>query len=229
MIVSIMQPAYLPWLGYFDRIAKSDLHIVLDSVPLERSSRTRFTNRNKIRTVNGWMWLTVPVVTAGKGQPIINTTEIDNAQNWQRKHWLTIVHSYKSAPYFSRYKHFFEYFYNNNFKYLGALLREGTDYLLESLNIRTPMHYSSETKVDGQKSDLILNLCRYFGATKYLSGPFGRDYLDQKKFESARIEISFHDYRHPVYPQIFKNFEPYMSVVDLLFNCGNNSLKNHRS
>lgn len=229
MIVSIMQPAYLPWLGYFDRIYKSDLFIVLDNVMLERSSKTRFTNRNKIRTSQGWSWLTVPVKTSGLGQPLINEVEIDNSQKWQSKHFFALIHSYNRTPCFAEHKDWLESFYLKNFSLLTPMLRESTEYLLKCLGIDTPLVYSSELQVDGQKSELILNLCKEVGATEYISGPFGRDYLDLASFQSARIEVSFHDYQHPVYNQIHGKFEPYMSVVDLLFNCGSNSLKILRS
>jgi hypothetical protein len=224
MIVSIMQPAYLPWLGYFDRICNSDLFVVLDNVMLERSSKTRFTNRNKVRTHQGSSWLTVPVKTSGLGQPVISQVEIDNGQKWSSKHFSSLVHSYGRSPYFSEHKDWFEYFYQLSFPLLAPMLQESTNYLLKALNIHTPVVYSSSLQVEGQKSDLILNLCKKVGATTYISGPFGRDYLDAASFQQAGIELKFHDYQHPTYKQIHGQFEPYMSVVDLLFNCGSDSL-----
>ncbi len=225
MIVSINQPAYLPWLGYFDRIAHSDLHIVLDDVQLERSTSTSFTNRNKIKTAQGWTWLTVPVKTAGLGYPLISQVEVDNRQKWATKHFRSLVHSYSRTPHFSEYKDWFESFYQKSFILLTPMLKESTDYLLNVLDINTPLVVSSEIQVEGQKSDLILNLCQAVGATTYLSGPFGRDYLDAASFLKAGIDLKFHDYQHPTYSQIHGHFEPYMSVVDLLFNCGSDSLK----
>lgn len=223
MIVSISQPAYLPWLGYFDRIAKSDIAIVLDSVMLERSSKTRFTNRNKIRTATGPAWLTVPVKTAGIGQPLIRDVELDTEQNWAEKHFRTLVQNYGRAPHFGTYKHWLEHFYFQPWTLLAPLLRESTTYFLDALQIKSRLLYSSEMNVSGQKSELILNLCKHVGATTYLSGPFGRDYLEADAFSSAGVALEFHDYRHPVYSQMYPTFEPYMSVVDLLFNCGDSS------
>ncbi|OOZ41872.1 hypothetical protein BOW53_02165 [Solemya pervernicosa gill symbiont] len=225
MIVSIMQPAYLPWLGYFDRIAQSDVHIVLDDVALERSSKTRFTNRNKVRTKEGIKWLTVPVKTAGLGQPLISQIEIDNGQPWRKKHWQTLLHSYSQAPCFHEHKTFFENYYAREWPKLGECLKESTQYLLDVLGINVNLLYSSEMIVEGVKSELILNLCQSVGATKYISGPFGRDYLNGNAFESAGIELSFHDYHHPVYKQYHGGFEPYVSIVDLLFNHGSKSLE----
>lgn len=229
MIVSISQPAYLPWLGYFDRIAKSDVAIVLDNVMLERSSKTRFTNRNKVRTTEGWTWLTVPVKTAGLGQPLICDVELDTEQSWADKHFRSLVQSYSRAPHFAEHRDWFENFYNQPMTHLAPLLRESTTYLLDTLGIKTPLLYSSEMNVAGQKSELVLNLCKHAGATTYLSGPLGRDYLDATSFEAAGIGLEFHDYEHPVYPQLYTGFEPYMSIVDLLFNCGDASQQILRS
>ncbi len=225
MIVSISQPAYLPWLGYFDRIFKSDVHIVLDDVMLERSSKTRFTNRNKIKTHQGSLWLTIPVVTSGLGQPFINTVIVENESKWQHKHFQTLNGSYKKSDYFVEHKSWFEDFYNQEWKLLSPILEYSTNYLLNILGITSSLIRSSELKVEGEKSDYILNLCKEIGATVYLSGPFGQDYLDLTKFEKEKIEVWFHDYQHPEYSQLFKNFVPYMSIVDLLFNEGSKSLK----
>lgn len=229
MIVSINQPAYLPWLGYFDRVARSDLHIVLDNVQLEHRTKTAFTNRNRVRTKEGWGWLTVPVKTAGLDQPLINAVEIDNTRSWAQKHWRTLLQAYAHAPHFAQHRAFFESYYRHPWVRLDDLLRQGTAYLLDALGIATPVLYSSEMGVEGCKSELILNLCQEAGATHYLSGPFGRGYLDMEAFERAGISIDYHDYVHPRYPQAHPGFEPYMSVVDLMFNCGEESLDVLRS
>jgi hypothetical protein len=215
----------MPWLGYFNRIAKSDIAIVLDNVMLERSSKTRFTNRNKIKTEKGWSWLTVPVKTAGLGQPLICDVLLDMAQNWPDKHRKSIFHSYNKAPHFESHREWFESFYSQKFTHLAPMLNDLTSYLLESLRIDTPIVFSSKMGVKGQKSDLILNLCKNVGATTYLSGPFGQDYLNAESFEAAGIHLEFDDYAHPVYTQMHGEFEPFMSIIDLLFNCGDSSLK----
>lgn len=229
MIVSISQPAYLPWLGYFNRIAKSDLAIVLDNVMLERSSKTRFTNRNKIKSAKGWTWLTVPVKTAGQGQPLICDVELDMDQRWSDKHCRSIIQSYSRASHFGVHRAWLESFYSQQWTRLMPMLNESTSYLLGALGIETPLLYSSSMAVEGKNSEFILNLCKHVGATTYLSGPFGRDYLDADAFEDAGIHLRFDDYAHPVYPQVHGAFEPYMSIVDLLLNCGGSSLQILRS
>ena len=223
MIISINQPAYLPWLGYFDRIIKSDLHIILDNVQFEENS---MTNRNKARTINGWTWLSIPLFTKGLfGNLVLKNVEIDNSQNWRKKHYGTLLSSYGKAAYFKEYRSWFSEFYDREWKIMGPLLEDSTNFLLQSLGINTPMRKASEIKASGKKSDYILNLCKEVDATVYLSGPFGRDYLELENFESAGIEVRFHDYEHPTYTQLHGEFMPYMSIVDLLFNEGSKSLK----
>jgi hypothetical protein len=223
MIVSINQPAYLPWLGYFHRIAISDLHIVLDHVQFEKNS---YTNRNKIRTPQGWNWLTVPVVTKNLfGSLPISGLKIAPDSNWRSKHWMSLRQFYGRSAYFREYAGRFETFYSAEQVNLADLLREMNTWILgDALGIRTPMRYSSEMNVGGSKSELVLNLCRAVGASIYLSGPLGRDYLDLPSFADAGIAVRYHDYVHPQYPQCYPGFESHMAIADLLFNCGPDSM-----
>lgn len=226
MIVSIMQPAYLPWLGYFNRIQQSDLHIILDHVNLDSNSKTKFSNRNKVRTPEAWTWLTVPLQSKGKhGNLFLNRVEISEDSNWRLKHWQTIKSCYSRSPYFSEHRAFFEDIYSREWLKLIDLIDVTTAYLLSVLGITRRTIKSSDMGIPGEKEDLILNLCRSVEAKKYISGPFGRDYLNQKAFEEAGIELIFHDYHHPDYQQTFPNFEPFMSAVDLIFNHGSRSLE----
>lgn len=219
MVVSINQPAYLPWLGYFHRIAVSDLHVVLDHVQFEKNS---FTNRNKIRTERGLAWVTVPVRTKGRfGDLAIRTLEIETTKNWRRKHWEAIRHNLAGAPFFAEHARFFEDTYRREWKYLAHLCTHVNGYLLEQFDIGTTTCTSSELRVEGAKDELVLNICRQVGATHYLSGPLGRRYLDEDKFTAAGIVIEYHDYQHPRYPQYRgSGFEAGMAAIDLLFNCG---------
>ena len=222
MIVSINQPAYLPWLGYFHRIAKSDIHIVLDHVQFEKNS---FVNRNKIRTKEGWCWLTVPVRTKGLfGNLAINTLEISEEDKWRKKHWASIINNYSKARFFKEYAWVIENAYSSKWTKFDELMKSITNNMLKALNIQTPMLYSSQMDVRGKKDELVLNLCKEVGATTYISGPLGRGYIEEEKFKTARIRVLYHDYIHPTYRQVYGGFEPYMSVIDLLFNCGPESL-----
>jgi len=222
MIVTINQPRYLPWLGYFHRIAVSDLFIYLDSVQYARSD---WENRNRIKTGQGPKWLTVPV-KAEHGTMIPEVT-IDNDQPWQTKHWKTIFQSYSKAPFFPRYE-----------AALSSIYRDGTWSRLIDLNLESTQTLcgllglnqarfarASEIGARGKGSELILNLCTAVGAKVYLSGSQGRNYLDEDGFRRAGIRVVYQDYVHPQYPQLFGDFVPFMAVPDLLFNCGPRSLE----
>lgn len=223
MIVSINQPAYLPWLGYFHRIGSSDLHIVLDHVQFEKNS---FTNRNKVRTNQGWCWLTVPLKTKGRfGSLNINHLEISNETSWARKHWDTIRFNYANAPFFHEHEQFFLDIYGQQWDRLIDLIGAMNSYLLRALGINTPLLFSSAMEVEGRKDELVVNLCRAVEASDYLSGPFGTRYLNEHAFESSGINVTYQEYCHPTYPQVYPHFEPYMSAIDLLFNCGQKSVE----
>jgi hypothetical protein len=217
MIVSVNQPAYLPWLGYFHRIAASDVHVVLDHVQFEKGS---FVNRNRVRTAGGAAWLTVPVRTSGRlgGLPI---AEVEIAgDDWRRKHRRTLREAYARAPHLDEHEPFFASVYDRPWRLLADLCAETTSYLLRSLGIGTPIVRSSELAPAGAKDELVLDLCRRLGAATYLSGALGRQYLREELFAEAGIQVVYQDYRHPVYAQLHEPFLPFMAAVDLLFTHG---------
>lgn len=218
MILSINQPAYLPWLGYFDRIAASDMHVVLDHVQFEKNS---YVNRNRVRTAKGWSWLTVPVKTKGQfGDLAISGLQIANETPWARKHWQTIEQNYARAPFFDAHRDAVAAFYARPWDSFLEFAETVTGYLLESFAIDTPRVLSSTMPTTATKSDLVLDICRRQGASVYLSGTLGRDYLDADAFAGEGIEIVYQDYRHPVYEQAYPGFEANMAAIDLLFMHG---------
>lgn len=223
MKISINQPAYIPWLGYFDRIANSDVHIVLDHVQFEKNS---MINRNKIATKNGPLMLTIPIETSGKfGDLSINIVQISSNKSWMKKHWNSIFFNYKHAKYFEDYATELEKFYllENNLL-LNDFLKNQLGFLLRCLGINTPILYSSEMNIKEKKSDLILEICKKIKATHYLSGPFGRDYLNIDDFYQSNINVEFQNYIHPQYQQFTEFFISNLSILDLLFHHGNDSL-----
>ena len=217
MILSIHQPAYLPWLGYYDRIAKSDIFIILDTVQFQKNS---FQNRNKIRTNKGWSWLTVPVKTKKiLFEKNINQIEIDYNQNWNIKHLKSIKQSYAKAKNFEKIFPLIENILIKNWLSLADLSYETTRCFFDILKIETKILRTSELKpFYKQKSDLILEICQYFNTSKYLSGPIGKNYLDEKKFRNNSIRIEYHKFKHPFYNQTYKGFEENMSIIDLIMN-----------
>jgi hypothetical protein len=219
VIVSIAQPAYWMWSGLVARIALSDVHVVLDNVDHSRGS---FTNRNRIRTREGSQWLTVPLRGNGSffGKPI-RTLPIDNALNWRAKHLTSLEHAYGRAPFFAPYRAALGDLYAASYDAIAEVCAATTALTLDGFGVRTPLRSSSDLGMTRTKSELVLDICVATGATTYLSGPFGRDYLDREAFARAGIDVVFHDFVHPAYPQSAGGpFEPNMAAIDLLFNCG---------
>jgi hypothetical protein len=225
MIVSINQPAYIPWLGYFDRIYKSDIHVVLDHVQFEKNS---MVNRNKIVSNQQEQMLTIPLKTKGMfGNLAINSVEVADNVNWRSKHYRSIQQAYSKARFKEKVLDGLLEFYNTSSETsLGPILRSNLDSFLELLSLKdTTIMYSSEFKCVGSNSDLILNICRDLKASSYMSGPFGRQYLDEDKFSDSGIDVIYHDYEHPNYMQRSPNFISHMSILDLLMNHGEQSLE----
>ena len=218
MIVSINQPAFLPWLGYFDRIKKSDVHVILDHVQFEKNS---MMNRNRILAKSGEILLTIPVNTKGKfNNLVISNLEIAN-QRWIKKSLRAIQQTYCRHPHFKSYFPFVEAAFNKQYTRLFELQKELNNYFFGKLEIDTKIVCSSDMDCQCTKSELVLEICHELQASTYISGPFGRDYLDLESFEDSQIGVYFHDYEHPVYPQMNSlEFQPHMCILDLLFNEG---------
>ena len=222
MIVTISQPRYLPWLGYFHRVAVSDLFIYLDTV---QYTPRDWENSYKVKTDRGWTWSTVPVKASYRA--LIPEVKVDNEQAWQDKHWKTIQTYYGGAPYFHEYSRELSALYNGKSWFrLTDLNQQYAKLMCNFLGLKaTQFMRASEMTASGKGSQLILDLCKEVGATVYLSGAEGQNYLDELAFRDAGIQIIYQRYNHPIYPQRYGQFEPYMGVIDLLFNCGDRSSK----
>lgn len=221
MTVAILQPSYLPWLGYFDLMARSDQFVFLDDVQFTRRD---WRNRNKIRTRDGWAWLTVPVIQKHKFDQSLLETKIDNSSNWKEKHRRTIRNHYAKAPYLDLYFPYFETIFNKEWVFLVDLCLETTQHLKKILNITTPTQRSSRMEIAETKAERILAICNQLGTTHYLTGDAAKNYLSQEDFLKHNVHLEYHNYRHPVYAQQFPEFVPHLSVIDLLFNHGEKSL-----
>lgn len=222
MILTAHQPVYLPWLGLFHKIALADTFVLFDDVQYLPKD---WNNRNKIWTMSGDMWLTVPVITKGHREKPIRTIEINNQLPWRRKHWRSLAFNYNTAPYFKFYAPFFEDLYNREWKYLAELNEYMLRWFLSTLGITVNVIRASDLGLNGRKSDLVLDMCKRLGAKTYIFGALGRNYAKVDDFESQGVRLLFQDYRHPVYSQLQGAFRPHLSVVDLLFNCGKRSLE----
>ena len=216
MIISIHQPAYLPWLGYFDKIARADLFVFLDTVQFEAGS---FINRNRIKTANGPAWLTIPVKAKDHLAKTLLELEVDARQPWRDKHLRSIRYAYAKAPRFTECMPRLAGLFSDSEQLLAEICYRQLLFWLDELGIKTPVVRASSLPDCGRKSDLVLNICRHLGATCYISGALGRGYLVEESFRAAGITVEFQDYRHPAYPQLHGDFLPYMSIVDFWMNC----------
>ena len=217
MILTAHQPAYMPWLGYFHKIALADNFVMLDSVQFEKNS---FTNRNKIKTSNGEAWLTIPVEMKGHLDKQINEIQMDSKSNWKKKHWNTLLLNYKKAPYFDKYSGFFEKYYLNETNNLYDFIQISSDFFFEELEITPNRKKLSELKIESKKQDLIIDLCKKTVSTAFIFGALGKNYADKSLFDSNNISIYFQEYKHPSYQQLWGEFVPYMGIIDALFNLG---------
>lgn len=218
MIVGIHQPHYLPWLRYLEKIARSDVFIVLDDVQYEKNG---FQNRNKIKTAQGWTYLTVPVQRPTQ-RPIAEI-EIDNRTDWREKHRRAIEQSYRKAPFFAEYWPDLAAVYDREWTHLAALNRAMLELYLRQLGITSRIAYSSELTVAGESSERIANLCRAVEGDTYLSGEHAvHAYLDASVLEQAGVGLAFQRWEAPTYRQLYPaaGFIPDLAIVDLLFNMG---------
>ncbi len=211
------QPVYLPWLGLFHKLALADLFCYFD---IAQHQTKDFNNRNKIKTHNGEIWLSVPVESRNHFEKSVGKIRI--VQNGgQRKHFKSIQLAYLKAPYFADYiSGLEELLMKQSFETLCALNLDVLRYLMKCLEIATPIVKASDYAFQGAKSNLVLDMCVQLKANVYVFGSQGRDYADVEKFRDHGIEPVFQSYRHPVYRQLHGEFKPYMSVIDLLFNEG---------
>ncbi|MFA5369928.1 MAG: WbqC family protein, partial [Candidatus Omnitrophota bacterium] len=195
MILTAHQPVYLPWLGLFHKIALCDAFCYFDDVQYLKKD---WNNRNMIKTPNGVIWLTVPVLTKGhRGKPICRI-EINNSVNWRKKHWQSIQLAYKKAPFFKRYIDFFEDIYAREWTYLSELNETMLKYLLKELAIDIRYFKASEIGFEGSKSELVLDMCVKLNAKTYVFGALGKEYADIPSFKRHGIDVYFQDYSHPV-------------------------------
>lgn len=220
MIVSVHQPQYLPWLGYFDKIDQADVFCFLDDVQYKKNE---WQNRNRIKTAKGWQWLTVPVQFRFPQK--INEVKIDYGGNWPRKHLQAISTNYVKAKYFNFYIDFFQKVYHKtweNIDDLNIYVIKGLCDILGMGQIRTIR--SSEMDLRQDPTDRLIDICLHVGADAYLAGASGAGYMDLNRFEEAGIAVVFQSFTHPKYPQVYGEFESNLSIVDLLMNCGPDSM-----
>jgi len=224
MLAAIHQPNFFPWLGYFDRMIRADLFVLLDHVQFERRN---YQNRCLIRLEDGTKWLTVPVVQLSQKERLIDK-RIDNPEDlsgtrwWGPNHFQTLRYAYRKAPFFNHYAPRLRDLLHARWDRIVDLNIATLDFAREALAIETPLARSSVIDAQGQKSALLLDVCKRSGATGFLGGMGGsREYLDKEAFAAANMGVEWQQFQHPKYPQADNSdFVKGLSVLDLLFNCG---------
>ena len=222
MILTGHQPTYLPWLGLFNKISMADKYVYFDDV---QYLPKEWMNRNLIKSHNEKkIYLTVPVIKKNFLNKKVCEIEINNNLPWKRKHIKSLELSYKKTKYFDKYFYEFKKIYDMDWKYLSELNLYILKLLLKILNIQIEIIKLSSLNLNEKKSDLIISVCKSLGAKKFIFGEKGKDYAIISDFKKNNIEPIFQEYRHPKYDQMGKQFISHLSVIDLIFNCGTNSL-----
>jgi len=220
-VVAIHQPEYLPWLGFFKKMMNAELFVFLDDVQFRKKG---WQNRNRIRINDGTALLSIPVHT--HSYPKINEVTIDNEKNWSIRHKKSILYNYARAPYFDEIKDFIESIFEKKFQYLVDLNTEIIKFIMNELEIKSKIVFSSELEISKKGSDRVLDICKAVGADHYITGTFwAESNLRVEEFKKSNIDIEFQKFQHPIYKQIHGEFIPEMSIIDLLFNEGRKEAK----
>ena len=220
--IGILQPSYLPWLGYFEQIYKSDIFVFYDDVQYEKGS---WRNRNRIKTQQGAQWLTVPVITKGLGPQSIKDVRIDSSSAWQKKQINALKMNYSRARYYKKYSDELFDIISQSWDLLVDLNIEIINWLCEKIDITTKTIRSSDLNIAGDRITRLIQIIKLLDGNVFYEGSAGKNYVDIAAFEAADIQVELQDYKHPVYTQLYGDFISHLSVIDLLFNCGDESMK----
>ena len=222
--LSAHQPEFLPWLGYVSKATMGDVYFILDSVQYVKDV---FQNRNKIRIKqgDGWQWLNIPVKRVGNHILNWKDVRIDNNQNWKRKHLNALFYSYSKTPHFDSLFGDIEKLYSESEEFLLDFIVKVSKFILNQFGVNVPIYMTSELidmgyDIDGNKSELIVNMCKVVNADNFIFGSMGRTYIDKEIFKDNNINPFFQNFKHPIYNQMHGDFISNMSSIDLLFNYG---------
>lgn len=214
--VVIHQPDFLPYLGFFHRLLHSDLWVVLDSVQFERGG---WIHRDKLKVSQGETWLTVSLKKSSLDTPI-SEIELAQSTDWRSRNLDLIRESYRKAPYFDEIHPYLQDLYHYQCQRLVEFTMRSVEMLAQLFDIPLNTQLSSNLNCHGRKNQLLVDILKRVDASRYLSGMGAKDYFDPELFRLANIEVIWQDFKHPFYPQLYGEFIPYLSSIDLLYNCG---------
>jgi len=220
--VVILQPSYIPWRGYFDQIRRADLFIFYDDVQYDKQG---WRNRNQIKTAQGKQWLTIPVHSRGTREGLlIKDVRIDWSRPWGQQHLKALIFAYNKSPYFRDTLPLLETVYDRRDDCLADFTIE-TTILLSRITSTRFLRSSELPGIDGVRTDRLIQILKQVGAKHYISGPSAREYIEQEKFDQAGITLEYMEYNYPEYPQLYPPFDPYVTVLDMLFMTGSDAIK----
>ena len=217
--VAIHQPNYLPWIGFFQKMALADIFVILDTVQFSKDS---YTQRTKIRTKEGWIWLTIPIEKKYYFKPIKDIL-LPQDEKWLKKHKMSVVSNYSKCEFVD--DKFVDKYYSKTFEKLQEFNEFGIFYLKDKFGIETEIVRASELDIDEnlKSTELLVDIVKKVGGNVYISGLGGGKYMDEKKFLMNNIKLEYFEFKPLEYLQRWDGFEPYISAIDLLFNLGNES------
>jgi hypothetical protein len=217
MIVVGHQPQYIPYIAFFNKISKADVFVFVDNIQFNRKS---WQQRTLIRCNNAPLYLTIPVSKKGKYDQLINEVEIID-DGWRKKHWKTIYLSYHKTPYFDLYKNDLEYFYSREWKYLSDFTSNLIKYFIDAIGIEFKKIYTgSELGIIGEKTNLLIDICRKTGCNTYLSGSGAKAYVDEQLLRDNNLKHVFNEFIPVTYKHYGNSSIDGLGIIDVMFMHG---------
>lgn len=217
MIVTIHQPNFAPWTGFFDKMSKSDVFVLLDTVPFTKGG---LQNRVKVKGNNGVQWLTVPVQTKGKMGQATSEVQTNDLLPWKEGHLRTLEGFYRKAPHGQEMLEEIRQSYAVADDFLVTLCVDIIQRIHRNYRLNARLVLASELNVEGSSSELLANIVEACDGDIYLSGPSGRNYLDTTPFDQRKISVEYHAFTPQPYPQQHGDFTGGLSMLDHWAHCG---------
>lgn len=217
--VVIHQPDFMPYLGFFHRLIHADIFVILETAQYVDGTSRSWMSRDKIKTEKGEQWIKVCVQKAPRQTPIKDILLVED-DKWKKNNLGLLHQNYRKAPFYKEVLPYVEKLYSGEYKYFWNFSFASIKMLMELFDIDIETRFSSDLDPQGKNNEMIVDIMNKLGAKTYLSGTGAEDYYDPEVYEKAGIRVIWQDFKHPVYPQQFGEFIPYLTSLDLLFNCG---------
>lgn len=217
--IAILQPNYIPWKGVFDVINRVDVFVFYDDVQYTVKD---WRSRNKIRTAQGDIWLSVPVLSGGRHNQRICDALICQSSKWQNKHYKALKTNYQKAKFFKDYEYILDEIYlANRWEKISELNIFSTKLIARVLGIEVEWYKSSDLSQTGAKDgEKAIKICKLLDCDVLLNGPVSREFMDESLFIKSNVKLEYMEYVYPEYPQLHRPFAHQVTVLDVIFNCG---------